>query len=160
MNNFNEYERLRNLYLKMIIIAATVTPLLFILFKAYYFLVLTPVVLIANLYVYLRYYKKNDMGLFQENIKKIIKKFLVCMVITAVSLLPLGYTFLIIGSGQYYSTMMIAGLSFLIGTIISFIYYLYSLIKSLMDLNKNDFYQDMEITEKTKTIGADNANTK
>lgn len=103
------------------------------------FIPLSIVMIFANIYIYVKYYKKDDMGLFNENIGSLLKKTMISVLIVMISFLPLVYTFMIIGSGGYYSMMMIALISIFVGMIMSWIYYLYNLIKLYKNLDPDFF---------------------
>lgn len=144
MNNLNEYDCLKKIYRRLIWCAA-LFPFVLMIFSSLLLLLVIPlsiIIIITNIYIYSKYYKKDDMGLFNENIGSLLKKTMASFLIVMISFLPLVYTFMIIGSGSYYSMMVIALISIFIGMVISWIYYLYNIIKLYKNLDPHLFYLD------------------
>lgn len=144
MNNFNEYQCLRKIYAKLIIGAALLPFVIASLGSlSLPFLVISSIIIIViNIYIYAKFYKKNDIGLFNENIGILLKKTMISFLIVIISLLPIFYTYTIIGSGGYYSMMMIGIFSLFLGMLISSIYYVYNLVKLYKNLDQRLFYLD------------------
>lgn len=151
MNSFNEYQCLRKIYARLIIGAALLPFVIASLGSlSLPFLVISSIIIIiTNIYIYAKYYKKNDIGLFNENIGSLLKKTMISFLIVVISLLPIFYTYTIIGSGGYYSMLMIGIFSLFLGMLISWIYYLYNLVKLYKNLDQNLFYLD-DIINNTK----------
>lgn len=151
MNSFNEYQCLRKIYARLIIGAALLPFVIASLGSlSLPFLVISSIIIIiTNIYIYAKYYKKNDIGLFNENIGSLLKKTMISFLIVVISLLPIFYTYTIIGSGGYYSMLMIGILSLFLGMLISWIYYLYNLVKLYKNLDQSLFYLD-DVVNNTK----------
>lgn len=144
MNSLNEYQCLRKIYARLIGCAALL-PFVFAILGSLtlpLLVSLSIITIITNIYIYAKYYKKNDIGLFNENIGNLLKKTMISFLIIIVSLLPIFYTYKIIGSGGYYSMLMIGIFSLFLGMLISWIYYLYNLVKLYKNLDQNLFYLD------------------
>jgi hypothetical protein len=144
MNSFNEYDCLKKIY-KRLMVMASILPFILIIGVSLLHLLFIPLAIImifVNIYIYAKYYKKDDMGLFNENIGSLLKKTMISFLIITISLLPLAYTLMIIGSGGYYSMMMIGIISLFVGMTISWVYYLYNLIKLYKNLDQSLFYLD------------------
>lgn len=151
MNSFNEYQCLRKIYARLIIGAALLPFVIASLGSlSLPFLVISSIIIIiTNIYIYAKYYKKNDIGLFNENIGSLLKKTMISFFIVIVSLTPIFYTYKIIGSGGYYPTLMIGIFSLFLGILISWIYYLYNLVKLYKNLDQSLFYLD-DVVNNTK----------
>jgi hypothetical protein len=151
MNSFNEYQCLRKIYARLIIGAALLPFVIASLGSlSLPFLVISSIIIIiTNIYIYAKYYKKNDIGLFNENIGSLLKKTMISFLIVVISLLPIFYTYTIIGSGGYYSMLMIGIFSLFLGMLISWIYYLYNLVKLYKNLDQSLFYLD-DVVNNTK----------
>lgn len=83
MTKIIEYKILKKIYLLMIIMVVTAPITLFFtgpLLLLYIFL--------PNLYIYLKYYKKNEYSIFQSHIRKVLKKYLIAMAILLTAFLP------------------------------------------------------------------------
>lgn len=151
MNSFNEYQCLRKIYARLIIGAALLPFVIASLGSlSLPFLVISSIIIIiTNIYIYAKYYKKNDIGLFNENIGSLLKKTMISFLIVVISLLPIFYTYTIIGSGGYYSMIMLGIFSLFLGMLISWIYYLYNLVKLYKNLDQSLFYLD-DVVNNTK----------
>lgn len=144
MNSFNEYQCLRKIYARLIIGAALLPFIIASLGSlSLPFLVISSIlIIITNIYIYAKFYKKNDIGLFNENIGILLKKTMISFLIVVISLFPIFYTYKIIGSGGYYSMLMIGIFSLFLGMLISSIYYVYNLVKLYHNLDQRLFYLD------------------
>lgn len=100
-------------------------------------------ILIPNLYIYSKYYKRNGESTFETHISKMLKICLFSLSILFVSLLPLismvFIDFTKIYQGTSYVILMGAMISVGLGLLISWSYYLYNLIKLSNTFDKSSF---------------------
>jgi hypothetical protein len=135
MNDFNEYECLKNIYSRMIMLTA-ISPIAVLFFGPFLFLY----ILIPNLYIYSKYYKRHGESTFELHISEMLKKCVISMIIVFVSFLPLLSMLFInytkIDNGTGYVVLMISMASIFIGLLAGWIYYLHGLIKASGSVDK------------------------
>jgi hypothetical protein len=138
MNDFNEYECLKNIYSRMIMLTA-ISPIAVLFFGPFLFLY----ILIPNLYIYSKYYKRHGESTFELHISEMLKKCVISMIIVFVSFLPLLSMLFInytkIDNGTGYVVLMISMASIFIGLLASWIYYLHGLITASGSVDKSLF---------------------
>lgn len=84
MNKLNNYKQLKKIYLILIILIASI-PITVLFYGAFVLLY----ILIPNIYIYIKYYKKNEDSLLQIHIRNILKKYLITMIILFISIMPM-----------------------------------------------------------------------
>lgn len=138
MNNFNEYECLKNIYSKMIMLTA-ISPITVLFFGPFLFLY----ILIPNLYIYVKYYKRHGNTKFEEHIRKILKTCLISLSVLFIFLLPLismaFIDFTKIYQETAYMILMVAMICVGVGLLISWAYYFHNLMKLSKTVDENDF---------------------
>jgi hypothetical protein len=91
-------------------------------------------ILIPNLYIYSKYYKRHGESTFELHISEMLKKCVISMTIVIISFLPLLSMLFInyakIENGTGYLVLIFSMTSIFIGFLGGWIYYLYSLIKA------------------------------
>jgi hypothetical protein len=91
-------------------------------------------ILIPNLYIYSKYYKRDGESTFELHISEMLKKCVISMTIVIISFLPLLSMLFInyakIENGTGYLVLIFSMTSIFIGFLGGWIYYLYSLIKA------------------------------
>jgi hypothetical protein len=84
MNELNNYKQLKKIYLILIILIASI-PITVLFYGVFVLLY----ILIPNIYIYIKYYKKNEERLLQIHVRNILKKYLIAMIILFISLIPM-----------------------------------------------------------------------
>lgn len=141
MNSFNEYECLKNIYSRMIMLTA-ISPIAVLFFGP----LLLLYILIPNLYIYGKYYKRHGDSVFEIHIREMLKKCVTAMFILFISLLPLlsmvfiNYTKIENSTG--YLILMLSMGAILTGLFVSWFYYLYNLVKASKNIDKSMFTEN------------------
>lgn len=141
MNSFNEYECLKNIYSRMIMLTA-ISPIAVLFFGPFLLLY----ILIPNLYIYGKYYKRHGDSVFEIHIREMLKKCVTAMFILFISLLPLlsmvfiNYTKIENSTG--YLILMLSMGAILTGLFVSWFYYLYNLVKASKNIDKSMFTEN------------------
>jgi hypothetical protein len=134
----NEYECLKNIYARMIMLTS-IAPLAILLFGPF----LLIYILIPNIFIYFKYYKKNAETIFDHHIKNIMRQFVIAMVVLFISFLPLLSMVFInyqnVAQGTALFILMVSVFTSIAGLLISWAIYLHQLIKSSNTLDKSSF---------------------
>lgn len=138
MTKLEEYESLKNIYSRMIMLTA-IAPLAILFFGPF----LLIYILIPNLFLYFKYYKKNAESVFDHHIKNLMKHFIIAMVILLISFLPLLSMVFInyqkIAQGTALFILMVSAFTSIIGLLVSWGIYLHKIIKASNTLDKSTF---------------------
>jgi hypothetical protein len=138
MSNLEEYECLKNIYSRMIMLTA-ISPIAVLFFGPFLLLY----ILIPNLYIYSKYYKRDGESTFELHISEMLKKCVTSMTIVIVSFLPLLSMVFInyqkAETGSAYLMLMFSMVSILAGLLISWFYYLYNIVKASKNIDKSMF---------------------
>lgn len=143
MNNFNEYECLKNIYSKMIMLTAVSS--IAITFFGPFILIY---ILLPNIFLYYKYYKNasNKESIFAQHIKNLLKKCIVSTSAGVASFIPMLLSVIIIdniplsqGNGMF--IVLVSAFIAFIGIISSWAYYLHSIIKASNSFDKSIFNQ-------------------
>lgn len=144
MNNFNEYECLKNIYSRLTMLTA-IAPIAIAFFGPFLLLY----ILIPNIFLYAKYYrnKNNYSELFNVHIKNLLKKSVSSIVILFIFLLPLismaFIDFTKIYQGTAYLILMASMISLIFGLLISWSYYLWNLTRNSSTFDKSMFVDDL-----------------
>jgi uncharacterized membrane protein len=105
-------------------------------------------ILIPNLYIYSKYYKRHGNSAFENHISEMLKKCVVSLFIVFISLLPvLSMVFInnkTTESGASYLMLMFSMISLLAGLFIAWFYYLFNLVKSSKNIEKSMFNEEIK----------------
>lgn len=140
MTDFNEYECLKNIYSRMTMLTA-IAPIAVLFFGP----LLLLYILIPNLYIYGKYYKRHGDSVFEIHIREMLKKCVIALFILFISLLPLlsmvfiNYTKIENSTG--YLILMLSTGSVITGLFVSWFYYLYNLVKASKNIDKSMFIE-------------------
>lgn len=140
MSNLEEYECLKNIYSRMIMLTA-ISPIAVLFFGP----LLLLYILIPNLYIYGKYYKRHGNSMFEVHISEMLKKCVMALFILFVSLLPLLSMLFInytkIETSTAYVMLMVSIGSIITGLFVSWFYYLYNLVKSSKNIDTSMFVE-------------------
>jgi protein-S-isoprenylcysteine O-methyltransferase Ste14 len=89
-----------------------------------------------HIMIFHKYYKSNDESSYQQNIKKILKTFLIAAIIFVFSFLPMLTMDNTDNGIQWLSILAVAG--FVIGLLGSWTYYTYGIINNFNIINKKE----------------------
>jgi hypothetical protein len=84
MNELKDYKQLKKIYLILIILITSI-PLTVLFYGSLVLLY----IIIPNIYIYIKYYKKNEDNVLKIHVRNILKKFLISIIILLSALLPL-----------------------------------------------------------------------
>lgn len=144
MNDFNEYECLKNIYSRLTMLTA-IAPIAIAFFGPFLLLY----ILIPNIFLYAKYYrnKNNYSELFNMHIKNLLKKSVSSIVVLFIFLLPLismaFIDFTKIYQGTAYLILMASMISLIFGLLISWSYYLWNLTRNSSTFDKSMFVEDL-----------------
>lgn len=144
MNNFNEYECLKNIYSRMTMLTA-IAPIAIAFFD-----LLLLYILIPNIFLYSKYYKnKNDFSdVFNNHIKNLLKNCIVAVSIVLMSSIPFAIMALMVQQqatqGTLLFLLMLSSFSLFFGLLIGWIYYLINLKKSSSQLHESIFEKKLK----------------
>lgn len=144
MNDFNEYECLKNIYSRMTMLTA-IAPIAIAFFGPFLLLY----ILIPNIFLYAKYYrnKNNYSELFNMHIKNLLKKSVSSIIVLFIFLLPLismaFIDFTKIYQGTAYLILMASMISLIFGLLISWSYYLWNLTRNSSTFDKSMFVEDL-----------------
>lgn len=144
MNDFNEYECLKNIYSRLTMLTA-IAPIAIAFFGPFLLLY----ILIPNIFLYAKYYrnKNNYSELFNMHIKNLLKKSVNSIVVLFIFLLPLismaFIDFTKIYQGTAYLILMASMISLIFGLLISWSYYIWNLTRNSSTFDKSMFIDDL-----------------
>lgn len=144
MNDFNEYECLKNIYSRLTMLTA-IAPIAIAFFGPFLLLY----ILIPNIFLYAKYYrnKNNYSELFNMHIKNLLKKSVSSIVVLFIFLLPLismaFIDFTKIYQGTAYLILMASMICLIFGLLISWSYYLWNLTRNSSTFDKSMFVEDL-----------------
>jgi len=144
MNDFNEYECLKNIYSRLTMLTA-IAPIAIAFFGPFLLLY----ILIPNIFLYAKYYrnKNNYSELFNMHIKNLLKKSVNSIVVLFIFLLPLismaFIDFTKIYQGTAYLILMASMISLIFGLLISWSYYIWNLTRNSSTFDKSMFVDDL-----------------
>lgn len=144
MNDFNEYECLKNIYSRLTMLTA-IAPIAIAFFGPFLLLY----ILIPNIFLYAKYYrnKNNYSELFNMHIKNLLKKSVSSIIVLFIFLLPLismaFIDFTKIYQGTAYLILMASMISLIFGLLISWSYYLWNLTRISSTFDKSMFVEDL-----------------
>lgn len=144
MNDFNEYECLKNIYSRLTMLTA-IAPIAIAFFGPFLLLY----ILIPNIFLYAKYYrnKNNYSELFNMHIKNLLKKSVSSIIVLFIFLLPLismaFIDFTKIYQGTAYLILMASMISLIFGLLISWSYYLWNLTRNSSTFDKSMFVEDL-----------------
>jgi hypothetical protein len=84
MNELKDYKQLKKIYLILIILITSIPLTVF-----FYGSLVLLYIIIPNIYIYIKYYKKNEDNVLKIHVRNILKKFLISIIILLSALLPL-----------------------------------------------------------------------
>lgn len=138
MTKLEEYECLKNIYSRMIMLTS-IAPLAILFFGPFLLLY----ILIPNIFLYFKYYKKNAESIFDHHIKNLIKQFVISMIVLFISFLPLLSMVFInyqnVAQGTALFILMVSVFTIITGLLVSWGIYLHQLIKASNTLDKSTF---------------------
>lgn len=138
MTELEEYECLKNIYSRMIMLTS-IAPLAMLFFGPF----LLIYILIPNIFIYFKFYKKNAESMFDHHIKNIMKQFVIAMVVLLISFLPLLSMVFInyqnIAQGTALFVLMVSVFTSIGGLLVSWAIYLHQIIKASNTLDKSSF---------------------
>ena len=139
MDDNSNYPAIKSLY-KLLIFLTFAGPslALVISFKSYIlgFFVMALFSITPHIMIFHKYYKSNDESSYQQNIKKILKTFLIAATIFVISFLPMLTMDNTDNGIQWLSILAVAG--FVIGLLGSWTYYTYSIINNFNIIKKKE----------------------
>lgn len=139
MDENSNYPEIKSLYKVLIFLTfAGPTLALAISFRSYVlgFLAIALLSLTPNIVIFHRYYKSHDESRYQQHIKKILKTFLIAMIIFVISFLPM-FTMDNTENGiQWLSILAVAG--FAVGSLFSWTYYTYGIITNFNKIKREE----------------------
>jgi protein-S-isoprenylcysteine O-methyltransferase Ste14 len=139
MDDNSNYPAIKSLY-KLLIFLTFAGPslALVIAFKSYIlgFFVMAVFSITPHIMIFYKYYKSNDESSYQQNIKKILKTFLIAAIIFVISFLPMLTMDNTDNGIQWLSILAVAG--FVIGLLGSWTYYTYSIINNFNIIKKKE----------------------
>lgn len=139
MDDNSNYPAIKSLY-KLLIFFTFAGPslALVISFKSYIlgFFVMALFSITPHIMIFHKYYKSNDESSYQQNIKKILKTFLIAATIFVISFLPMLTIDNTDNGIQWLSILAVAG--FVIGLLCSWTYYTYGIINNFNIINKKE----------------------
>lgn len=139
MDDNSNYPAIKSLY-KLLIFLTFAGPslALVISFKSYIlgFFVMALFSITPHIMIFHKYYKSNDESSYQQNIKKILKTFLIAATIFVISFLPMLTMDNTDNGIQWLSILAVAG--FVIGLLGSWTYYTYGIINNFNTIKKKE----------------------
>lgn len=139
MDDNSNYPAIKSLY-KLLIFLTFAGPslALVISFKSYIlgFFVMALFSITPHIMIFHKYYKSNDESSYQQNIKKILKTFLIAATIFVISFLPMLTMDNTDNGIQWLSILVVAG--FVIGLLCSWTYYTYGIINNFNTIKKKE----------------------
>lgn len=137
MDDNSNYPAIKNLYKVLIFIAfAGPATAMTVSFRSYFlgFFIMALISITPHILIFHKYYKSNDESIYQQHIKKILKQFLIASIIFVFSFLPM-FTMDNTDNGiQWLSILAVVGC--LVGSLCSWTYYTYGIIKNYKLLNE------------------------